>query len=201
MTTTDPRTPSIAVELVPRRIFCSGLGAVAATFVVSGCAPAEEAKAPSSDATPPPAEPTATSAAPAAETDKSSVVANSAWENEAKSLEGMGQGLYTAKDTKDQAGKEGSHVPKVMLAGDKVSLSTTHATEAPSEKKPKGHHITHHYLRDGATGLIFAWKTFDLKPGETAASEFTLPAGVTSFTAYQVCNLHWTWASESQAKA
>ncbi len=88
-----------------------------------------------------------------------------------------------------------------MLQGDKVALSTTHPTEAPSAAKPKGHHITHLYLRDTASGLIFAWKTFDLKPGETAASELTLPAGVTAFTAYQVCNLHWTWSAEPQTKA
>jgi len=183
-----------AIELVPRRVFCRGLGAVGATFVVAGCGNSTAAKAPSSDAAAPqPAPEVAPSAA--------SIAENPAWEAEAKQLESKGQGRYTAKDTKDQAGKEGSHVPKVMLAGDKVSLSTTHPTEAPSEKKPNGHHITHHYLRDGASGLIFAWKVFELKPGETAASEFALPIGVSSFTAFQVCNLHWTWATEPQAKA
>jgi desulfoferrodoxin (superoxide reductase-like protein) len=192
----NPKTPSDSIELIPRRIFFRGLGAVGAMFVVPGCGTPEPAKAPSAESASPPAAATgaATGAAPG-------ISPNQAWETEAKALEGSGQGLYTAKDTKDQPGKEGSHVPKVVLAGDKVSLSTTHPTEAPSETKPKGHHITHHYLRDTASGLIFAWQTFDLKPGETAASEFSLPAGVTAFTAYQVCNMHWTWASEAQAKA
>ena len=180
-------------ELIPRRVFFVGLGAVGVTFVVPGCASNPPAKAPAADGT----------AAPAVAPDATSntITANPEWESEAKQLEATGKGLYTAKDTKDQPGKDGTHVPKVALTGNKVSLSTTHATEAPSEAKPKGHHITHHYLRDSATGLVFAWKTFDLKPGETAASEFTLPPGVTSFTAYQVCNLHGTWATEAQGGA
>lgn len=177
-------------ELIPRRIFCVGLGAVGATFVLPGCASNPPAKEPTADSTAAPA------VAPAATSN--ALTANPEWESEAKQLEAGGKGLYTAKDTKDQPGKDGTHVPKVALAGNKVSLSTTHATEAPSEAKPKGHHITHHYLRDTATGVVFAWKTFDLKPGETAASEFTLPPGVTSFTAYQVCNLHWAWATDPQ---
>jgi desulfoferrodoxin (superoxide reductase-like protein) len=186
----DSDTANGSSELFPRRIFFVGLGAVGATFVVPGCANNPPAQAPSAEGTPPPA------AAPDATAN--TVTANPEWEAEAKTLEAGGKGLYKAGDTKDQPGKEGTHVPKVALAGNKVSLSTTHATEAPSEAKPKGHHITHQYLRDTSSGLIFAWKTFDLKPGETAASEFTLPAGVTSFTAYQVCNLHWTWAAEPQ---
>jgi desulfoferrodoxin (superoxide reductase-like protein) len=185
-----------SIELFPRRVFLRGLGAVGAAFVLPGCGSTAPAKAPSDVAPTVAPEATASAAASAP-----SITANPAWESEAKTLEGMGQGIYTAKDTKDQAGKEGSHVPKVMLTGNKVALSTTHPTEAPSEKKPKGHHITHHYLRDGTSGVIFAWQTFKLKPGETAASEFTLPAGVTTFTAYQVCNLHWTWATEPQTKA
>ena len=191
-----------SIELVPRRIVFCGLGAVGAMFVLPGCAENAPPKAASDEAAATPAPATA----PAAATDAPAaaaaptVTANPAWEDEAKKLEAMGQGLYSAKATKDQPGKEGTHVPKVMLAGDKVSLSTTHPTEAPSDKKPTGHHITHHYLRDGKTGLVFAWKTFELKPGETAASDFTLPAGVTAFTAFQVCNLHWTWTTEPQAK-
>ncbi len=190
----NDRTES-AVELFPRRVFIGGLGAIGATFVLPGCgsAPAKDASTASSV---PPEASAATAATPG-----SSVPRNEAWEAEAKSLESGGQGLYTAKDPKDQPTKAGSHVPKVLLTGDKVSLSTTHPTEAPSTEKPKGHHITHHYLRDTSSGVIFAWKTFDLKPGETAASDFSVPAGVTSFTAYQVCNLHWTWAAEPQAKA
>lgn len=178
--------------MFPRRVFVGGLGAIGATFVLPGCgsAPAKDAST-ATAATPEPA-----AAAPAP-----SLVPNEAWESEAKTLEAGGQGLYTAKDPKDQPTKAGSHVPKVLLTGDTVALSTTHPTEAPSEAKPKGHHITHHYLRDTASGVIFAWKTFELKPGETAASEFRVPAGVTSFTAYQVCNLHWTWAAEPQTKA
>ncbi len=186
-----------SVELLPRRVFFHGLGAVGALFVVPACGGTPLAKDPSAE---PGAQPTAaapeTSGAPAP-----SITANAAWESEAKSLEGMGQGLYTARETKDQPGKEGAHVPKVTLQGDKVALGTTHPTEAPSEKKPNGHFITHHYLRDVASGLVFAWRTFDLKPGETAASEFSLPPGVTAFTAYQVCNLHWTWATQPQTKA
>jgi desulfoferrodoxin (superoxide reductase-like protein) len=193
---TEAHAPSNSIELFPRRVFFQGLGAVGALFVVPGCGSSTPAKAPLvNDATAPTPEASAAASTPP------TITANAAWESEAKTLEGMGQGLYTAKDTKDQPGKEGNHVPKVMLSGDKVALSTTHPTEAPSEKKPKGHHITHHYLRDGTTGLIFAWKTFELKPGETAASEFTLPPGVTTFTAYQVCNIHWTWATEPQTKA
>jgi desulfoferrodoxin (superoxide reductase-like protein) len=180
-------------ELIPRRVFFVGLGAVGATFVVPGCANNPPAKEPAAEST----------AAPAVAPDATSntITANPEWEKEAKELEAGGKGLYKASDTKDQPGKDGTHVPKVALAGTKVSLSTTHPTEAPSEAKPKGHHITHHYLRDTATGLVFAWKTFDLKPGETAASEFTLPPGVTSFTAYQVCNLHFTWATDPQTSA
>jgi desulfoferrodoxin (superoxide reductase-like protein) len=180
-------------ELLPRRVFVVGFGAVGAVFLVPGCGNSPPAKEPAAAANAPAA------AAPEAKTDApaaSAITANPDWEAEAKTLEAGGQGLYTAKEQKDQPGKEGSHVPKVALTGTKVALTTTHPTEAPSDKKPKGHHITHHYLRDTKSGLIFAWKTFDLKPGETAASEFTLPEGVTSFTAYQVCNLHWTWASE-----
>jgi len=192
----DAKSLTSAIELLPRRVFFRGLGAVGATFVVSACGNETPAKAPANDAATPPPE-----AAPAATDAKSSVTENPAWEAEAKKLESMGQGLYSAKATKDQPGKEGSHVPKVLLTGDKVALSTTHPTEAPSEAKPSGHHITHHYLRDNASGLIFAWKVFELKPGETAASEFVLPAGVSAFTAFQVCNLHWTWAAEPQAKA
>lgn len=189
------------IELLPRRVFVRGLGAVGATFVLPACAgnaPAKDATA-ESGAGPSPAPETPET--PAAASDAPTLTANAAWESEAKTLEAMGQGIYTAKDPKDQPGKEGSHVPKVMLEADKVSLSTTHPTEAPSAAKPKGHHITHHYLRDAKTNLIFAWNTFDLKPGETAASDFTLPAGVTAFTAYQVCNLHFTWATEPQQKA
>lgn len=193
-----------SIELVPRRIVFRALGAVGAIFVLPGCAESAPPKTASDEAAAPPAATPVTapaaSDAPAAAA-APAITANPAWEDEAKKLEAMGQGLYTAKAPKDQPGKEGTHVPKVMLTADKVSLSTTHVTEAPSEKKPAGHHITHHYLRDGKTGLVFAWKTFELKPGETAASDFTLPAGVTSFTAFQVCNLHWTWAAEPQAKA
>jgi len=180
-------------ELLPRRVFVVGLGAVGAVFLVPGCGNTPPAKEPTAAATAPSA------AAPDAKSDappSAAITANAEWEAEAKTLEAGGKGLYTAKDPKDQPGKEGSHVPKVALTGTKVALTTTHPTEAPSDKKPQGHHITHHYLRDTKSGLIFAWKTFDLKPGETAASEFTLPDGVTSFTAYQVCNLHWAWAAE-----
>jgi desulfoferrodoxin (superoxide reductase-like protein) len=187
---TDSAPVNGSRELLPRRIFFVGLGAVGATFVVPACAHNPPAKAAPTDSATPPA------AAP--EAGANTISTNAAWEAEAKTLEARGQGLYEKNDTKDQPGKDGTHVPKVALAGTKVSLTTTHPTEAPSEAKPQGHHITHHYLRDTSSGQIFAWKTFELTPGETAASEFTLPPGVTSFTAYQVCNLHWTWASDAQ---
>jgi len=190
----DVTLPSDTQELLPRRVFVAGLGAVGAVFFVPGCGGPPPAKEPTAEAAPPSGPvPEAKADAPAK---AAAITANAEWEAEAKTLEAGGKGLYTAKDPKDQPGKDGTHVPKVALTGKKVALTTTHPTEAPSDKKPKGHHITHHYLRDTKSGLIFAWKTFDLKPGETAASEFTLPEGVTSFTAYQVCNLHWTWASE-----
>jgi desulfoferrodoxin (superoxide reductase-like protein) len=208
---THPQRSSKAVELVPRRIFLSGAGAVGVAFVIPACGgettPNPEvpaADAPPTDsagpATPAPEAPTSPEPVASAEPTPA-VTANSAWEDQAKTLEAGGQGLYTAKDPKDQPGKQGTHVPTVTLDGNKVKLTTTHPTEAPSAKKPKGHFITHHYLRDGATGLIFAWQEYNLKPGETAAVEFELPAGVTSFTAYQVCNLHWTWVTEAQNKA
>lgn len=184
----DLNPASDTQELLPRRVFVVGLGAVGAVFLVPGCGssppPVTAPAAPATDA-----KADAPAASPA-------ITANADWESEAKTLEAGGKGLYTAKDPKDQPGKDGTHVPKVALTGTKVALTTTHQTEAPSDKKPQGHHITHHYLRDTKSGLIFAWKTFDLKPGETAASEFTLPEGVTSFTAYQVCNLHWTWVTD-----
>jgi hypothetical protein len=190
----DVTPSSDTQELLPRRVFVVGLGAVGAVFLVPGCGSNPPAKEPAAEATPPePAAEAKTDAAPAA---SPGITANPDWEAEAKTLEAGGKGLYTAKDMKDQPGKDGSHVPKVALTGTKIALTTTHPTEAASDKKPKGHRITHHYLRDTKSGLIFAWKTFDLKPGETAASDFALPDGVSSFTAYQVCNLHWTWASE-----
>jgi hypothetical protein len=122
-----------SIELFPRHVFVPGLGAMGAAFVLPGCASNAPAKAPSDVA--PTAAPEATASAAAS---APSITANAAWESEAKTLEGMGQGIYTAKDTKDQAGKEGSHVPKVMLTGNKVALSTTHPTEAPSERGRTG---------------------------------------------------------------
>jgi desulfoferrodoxin (superoxide reductase-like protein) len=162
-------------ELMPRRVFVRGLGAVGALFVVPGCS-SESNDDPAADALTP----------------------NSTWEAEAATFEAQGMGLYSAAATKDQAGKEGSHVPKVELAGKTAKISTTHATEAVSTEKPTGHFISHHYLREGTHGTIFAWKKYDLKPGETASGEFTIPDGVKSFTAYQVCNLHWTWTTTGQ---
>jgi desulfoferrodoxin (superoxide reductase-like protein) len=179
-------TNTIPIELVPRRMFLRGAGVLGLSFVVPACGAAkQEAVAPSTP------EPTASPG----------VTRNDAWEEKASALENATvgtdvTGLYTAKNTKNQAGKEGKHVPKFALAGEKIQVSTTHPTEAPSEAKPQGHFISHHYLRDTSTNLIFAWKEYNLSAGETAATEFDLPAGVTSFTAYQVCNLHGTWASE-----
>ena len=155
-----------------RRQFLLASGTGAAVFVVPGCA--------------------ADSESPAVGNPR-----NEAWESQAAALEKKGMGLYTATDEKDQPGKGGSHVPLAAIAGNVVTISTTHKMVPIGADFPQGHYITHHYLRDEA-GVIFAWKTYALGTDAEAKATFTLPAGTKTFTAYQVCNLHWTWKAAPQ---
>ncbi len=158
--------------LQPRRVFLANSGTVSLSFcipgLVAGCG--------------------------ADDGDSDGATPNPDWEMKAAALESQGAGIYTAANPLDQPGKEGSHAPMVSLVGANVTLASTHEMRAPTAEVPEEHYITHHYIRD-SNGVIIGWKEYTLGIDTQAQTTFALPAGTTQFTAFQSCNLHWTWST------
>ena len=93
--------------------------------------------------------------------------------------------IYTSKDQGKWEGKAGSHVPKVTVEGNKVTLHTEH----PMSEK---HYIVRHTLVD-ASGKVLGSKTF-YPTDEQAVSSYELPAGFHGkLYATSFCNKHDFW--------
>lgn len=98
--------------------------------------------------------------------------------------------IYTQDDPGRWEGKQGAHVPQVMVTGSKVAVVTKH----PMSNE---HFIVRHTLVL-ANGAYVGSKTFT--PTDKPQSEYELPTGykgkfyVTSF-----CNLHDFWLAEVTA--
>jgi desulfoferrodoxin (superoxide reductase-like protein) len=113
---------------------------------------------------------------------------NEAWEALATTAEGSM--IYDASTPwSDGSQKAGSHVPAVSLDGATAVVTTPHTIEA-------AHYIALIYLRD-QDGVIVALEEFPAPSVDAAsqAASFTLPAHVTSVTAFSHCNLHDVWKS------
>jgi superoxide reductase len=94
--------------------------------------------------------------------------------------------------TKDNAGrweaKNGSHLPKIEIAGSKVTITTPHASS-------EAHFIVRHTLLL-ANGTVLGAKTFTA--ADTPVSEYTLPDGYKGkIFATSFCNQHDLWLSET----
>ncbi len=96
--------------------------------------------------------------------------------------------IFTEKEQGKWDGKAGSHVPKVTVAGNKVSLVTEHGMN-------DSHYIVRHTLVDSA-GKMLGAKTF-FPSDEKAQSAFELPAGFKGkLYATSFCNKHDFWVKE-----
>jgi len=100
--------------------------------------------------------------------------------------------VYTKTNPGKWREKAGSHVPKISVAGSKVTITTPH----PMTQE---HYIVRHtlVLEDGS---VAGAKTFNPLQDKKAVSTFELPAGYKSkFYATSFCNLHDFWMTEKQA--
>jgi desulfoferrodoxin (superoxide reductase-like protein) len=115
---------------------------------------------------------------------------NEAWEALAVTAEGTM--IYDASTPwSDGTAKAGSHVPAVALDGTAAIVTTPHSLDS-------GHYITMIYLRD-QDGVIVALEEFSAPSteAESQIASFSVPAHVTSVTAYSHCNQHDVWRSAS----
>ena len=96
--------------------------------------------------------------------------------------------VYTKDNLGRWAGKEGAHVPKVTVAGGKVTILTPHPMTPP-------HFIVKHTLLT-PEGKIIGEKTFTAADPK-AESTYDLPAGFKgALWATSFCNLHDLWLTE-----
>jgi superoxide reductase len=96
--------------------------------------------------------------------------------------------VYTKDNPGRWAGKEGSHAPKVTVAGGKVTILTPHPMTPP-------HVIVKHTLLT-PEGKIIGEKTFTAADPK-AESAYDLPAGFKgALWATSFCNLHDLWLTE-----
>ncbi|MCF6333100.1 MAG: class II SORL domain-containing protein [Draconibacterium sp.] len=96
--------------------------------------------------------------------------------------------IFTEKQQAGWDGKAGSHVPKVTVKGNKVTLLTEHGMS-------ETHFIVRHTLVDEA-GTMLGAQTFS-GTDEKAESTFELPAGFSGkLYATSFCNKHDFWLKE-----
>ncbi len=96
--------------------------------------------------------------------------------------------IFTEDEQGIWEGKAGSHVPKVTVSENKVTLLTDHGMS-------ESHYIVKHTLVDEA-GTMIGSKTF-YPEDEKAESTFELPAGFTGeLCATSFCNRHDFWLNE-----
>jgi superoxide reductase len=96
--------------------------------------------------------------------------------------------VYTKDNPGRWAGKEGAHVPKVAVAGGKVTILTPHPMTPP-------HFIVKHTLLT-PEGKFIGEKTFTAADPK-AESTYDLPAGFKgTLWATSFCNLHDLWLTE-----
>ena len=86
------------------------------------------------------------------------------------------------------ASKPPSHVPVLAVSGTTATVSVGGSVHGMSA----AHHITAVWVRD-QTGLVVYMRTFATDGSETPVVSFSIPAGSTSLTPYEHCNLHGTW--------
>jgi desulfoferrodoxin (superoxide reductase-like protein) len=123
-------------------------------------------------------------------------VVNQFWEDRADQLE-AGNGVYTAADPRDWAGKEGTHVPAVAFNADgTVTVSCTHGMA-------EDHWISTLYVRDQDGYVIHLVEILPRGTGALTAASVTFRprAGTTAITAYAYCNKHDVWADVQRAMA
>lgn len=92
--------------------------------------------------------------------------------------------VYTKGDPGKWAKKVGSHVPQVMVDGNKVALKTKHGMS-------DDHYIVRHTLVS-ADGEVVGSKVF--RPDSKPKSEYTVP-GKGTYYATSFCNLHDFWVT------
>ena len=92
--------------------------------------------------------------------------------------------LYSAAAPGDFAAAK--HVPSVAVADGKVTVTVAHGM-APE------HFIEFIWAKDQAGAVVAA---VQLTAADAPALTFDLPAGCTSVTAFESCNLHGVWTSE-----
>jgi superoxide reductase len=96
--------------------------------------------------------------------------------------------IYTEEEQGKWDGKAGSHLPKVTVDGNKVTLFTKHGMS-------ESHYIVRHTLVNEA-GKMIGSKTF-AGTDEKAESTFELPAGYKGkLYATSFCNKHDFWVKE-----
>ena len=96
--------------------------------------------------------------------------------------------VYTKDNPGRWAGKEGAHVPRVTVAGGKVTILTPHPMT------PQHFIVKHTLLTPG--GKVIGEKTFTAADPK-AESGYDLPAGFKgTLWATSFCNLHDLWLTE-----
>lgn len=104
-------------------------------------------------------------------------------ENGGGQLVCCGQPMELLEPKSEDAGLE-KHVPVVEVDGNKVTV-TVGSVLHPMED---AHYITKIFLV-----VNNEVKRVSLKPGEEPKATFTIDEGVTTFDAYEYCNLHGLW--------
>lgn len=98
-----------------------------------------------------------------------------------------GKGVLTASAPGEFGGKEGKHVPKIEVSDSKATIVVNHGME-------EAHWIQYIWAKNESGTMIGAVK---LAHTDTPSLTIDVPAGTKAITAYESCNLHGVWASDS----
>lgn len=95
--------------------------------------------------------------------------------------------VYSTKNPRRWAGKEGSHAPVVTVEGDTITVETKHGMS-------EGHYIVKHSLVTD-TGEVLG-ENFFFPTDEKAISTFEIKGDYKELFALSFCNLHDLWVTE-----
>jgi len=82
------------------------------------------------------------------------------------------------------------HVPLVAVEGPSCTVTVPHGMAAE-------HFIQYIWAKDSSSGDVIAGE--ELKPDDEPKLTFEVPSGTKSITAFESCNQHGVWSSESVA--
>ena len=95
--------------------------------------------------------------------------------------------IYTEKDLGMWNQKSESHLPRIAIDGNQITLTTDHGMS-------ESHYIVRHTLVD-KDGKVIGSKTFT--PADESVSTYAIPQGYTgTFYATSFCNKHDFWVKE-----